>query len=362
MPKMKLAAPVKAERIKSGFEAYDGPTPSQRGVYRARLKVVKLKQNGTGSIGFAITAELEAAQNDVKNHKQFDGFAFFISSIIIQGPNGAQLKEASQNKLGNFFHAIGAKGVVDDILYDDGDLTKGVNVKKIAGKNPVNQIVNLDVVMEDFEGEKRPSANEIFVYEGKDKTERASEEAPSDEPWAEDVAVEEDEDEDYADEDGAEDEDSVEEDELRAELNRLRVPALRQRAKDVGANHIGNKPDVIDAIIAIELGADGPMALSDDEDEDDEDQEESDIAVEDDEEDEEDDEDEEDEDEEEDEEDDEEDEDREAELREELADLDRSALKTRVKEGNEAFKILKRHSDDDLRQAIVDIELNEIPF
>ena len=55
-------------------------------------------------------------------------------------------------------------------------------------------------------------------------------------------------------------------------------------------------------------------------------------------------------------------EEREAEIREALAGLDRNALKERLRGLSPSAKILKRHTDDDLRNQIVELEMSEPPF
>lgn len=55
-------------------------------------------------------------------------------------------------------------------------------------------------------------------------------------------------------------------------------------------------------------------------------------------------------------------EEREAEIRKALAGLDRNALKERLRGLSPSAKILKRHTDDDLRNQIVELEMSEPPF
>jgi hypothetical protein len=346
MPSFKLKG-SKAQEAKSGFEPYDGPVPSRNGFYRAIIKVMKWGANSSGSSGFSITAELQAAPGDPKNHAQFDGYPMFSRSIITESGDGGALKEGAQRNLDNLLAALGTKDEPDVVLADDdGDK---VDVKKIGGKNPIGAVVNIDLQMKMYEGERRPEVGGIYKYKEID--------AP-----AKSATVVTDDDDDEADlmegDDEAEETEGDEEYDARAEeLDGMKIVALRSLAKELGAKSSGTKEVVIEAILAAEFPEDEESDEDDAAEEPDEDD--ADEAEEADEDEAEDDEEEDDEAEEADEEDDEE---REARVAE-LADLNRVALKSILKEIAPDFTVLKRHTDDNLREQIISVEFaDDLPF
>lgn len=344
MPTFKLKG-AKAVEVKSGFEPYDGPEPTRNGMYRAAIKVMKHGQNSSKSEGFSITLELEAAAGDPKGHAQFDGFPMFSRSIITETADGSALKEGAQRNLSNLLAALGTKDEPDVVLdpNDDGDK---VNVLKIGGKKVVGAIVNVDVQMKMYEGERRPEVGGIYPYKEID--------APTGKGRAAALEPDEEPDEDESDllaTEAEEGEDETEEgdDEFaarQAELEALGIPALKAIAKEDGVGISGTKAALIERILDAEFAEEESDEDAEDEESEDADEAEDDEAEEVD-------------DEEEAEEDDEE---REARVAE-LAELARVALKAILKEIAPDFTVLKRHSDDELREQILGVEFAEdLPF
>lgn len=332
MPSIKRSG-VKAEEKKTGFESYDGPEPSKRGMYRARVTNVKLAHYKSGSQGLKVFLSLEAAKGDPKDHAKFDGFPI-ITNVVFGD------KEASLTKESNFYAAVGVKSEPTIVTTAElGDKGTDVDIKTIGGKTVEalrKAIVNADIKIGQYEGENRPEVDGIYVFRealGGPKTEVAFESDDEDE---------EDEDlleEDEVDEDEAEDDEEQTAEERTAELAGASLAELKTLATeeyDIDIKGL-KKAQIVEAIVAYEFDA---AVLDEDEEEDDE-EEEDDVEVE-----EEDDE----------EEDDEEDDDAEEERVAELADLDRNALKAIIKGHDPAFRVLKSHTEDDLRDAIIDIE------
>lgn len=342
MPSIKLPSGVKSQEVKSGFEAYDGPIPTQRGFYRAIIRSMKWGKNKGGSYGFTIVADLAAANGDPKNHAQFDGFTMFSHSIITETSDGSALKEGSVNNLSNLYFALDAK---DDpnivVAKGDADEEK-LDVLKFDGKTPIGRAINIDMGFEDYNGENRPTISGIFKFK---------EEASAGKKSRAVVA-----DEDGEDEDEIEEEDLQEDDEEYAareeELNSLKLAEVKAIAKELKVTG-ANKAAIIEAILDAEFPEDGAAVLDEDEEEDDEVEEIEEVEDEEEDDEEEDDE-------------EEEDEDDEAlqERSEELANFDRAALKKVVKEVAPDFTVLKRHSDEDIREAILAAEFgeDETPF
>jgi len=327
---------VKSKEVKSGFESYDGPTPTATGFYRAKIAKMEFRSNNSGSKGFWILAELEAEKGDPKNHAKFDGFPLFISSIITETADGSPLKEGSEANLSNLMFAL---GVPDEptVVTAPGKKEGNLVITKIGGKNPIGTVVNIDLGMEAYGDGTRPSSNGVFKFNGG----VGGEATPVDEePEDEDIEEEIDEEVD-ADGDPADDEYT----EREAELNADTLPNLRTIAKPLGVKTPGlKKPELVQAI----LDAEFESIPEGDEEEPEEDEEEVEV--------------EEDEEEAEEEEEEAEEEDPEAERAAELATFDRPALKAALKEVVPTAKVFKSTTDEDLVAQILAAEFGETPF
>ena len=348
MPSFKLKG-AKSQEVKSGFEPYDGPEPTRNGMYRGIIKVIKHGLNSSKSEGFSITLELEAAKGDPKGHAQFDGFPMFSRSIITESADGSALKEGAQRNLSNFLAALGT-GDEPDVVLDSNDDGDKVNVLKIGGKKPVGAVVNVDVQMKMYEGERRPEVGGIYPYKEID--------APTGKGRAAALEPDEDDESDLMEDTEADETEDTEagDDEFSAreeELNGLGIPALKKIAKELEIGISGTKAALVERIL------DAEFADEDDEDAADEDAEDEVDEADEAEDDEADDEDEDEDDEEED---DEEDAERVARVAE-LEGLDRIALKKILKEIAPDTTVLKRHTDADLREQILSVEFAEdLPF
>lgn len=323
MPSVKRTG-VKAAEVKTGFESYDGPEPTKRGMYRARISIFQFKQFRTGSQGFKIQVILEADKADPKGHKQFDGYPQFAN--IVFGD-----KEAMITRENNLYAALGLKDE-PTIVYDDkGDLEDGIDIKTLGGKS----LAALKKVYVNVDLKPRRDGQDGMevdgIYKLKEVAGTAKTVVPDEEP---------EEDEDLMEDEG-EDETEEAEESRADELAGAALTDLRALAKEYGIKSTGLKKDeLVDAIIDYE--ADLP-----EEDEAEEDEPEDDEVEEDDEP-----------------EDEEEDDERSARAAE-LADLDRVKLKTVLKKLSPDFVVMKRHTDDDIREAILTEEFgadDETPF
>ena len=345
MPKFKLSG-VKAVEQKTGFEPYDGPEPTRNGFYRGLIKVLKWGDNSSGSQGFSMTLELEAAPGDPKGHGVFDGYPMFSRSIITAGKDGEALKEGAQRNLSNFLAALGVKDEPEVILAEgDGDK---VDVKKIGGKNPIGIAVNIDLQMKLYEGDRRPEVGGIYKYKETDAptgTGRASVLDDEEEPEDESDLLDESEEAEETEGDEADEYDARAE-----ELAGLGIPALKKIAKELEIGVSGTKDKLIERILEAEFTEEEEAEDEeepDDEPESEDEEEAEDDEAEDDEEEEEDD----------------EDEAAKAERIAELAEINRVGLKKILKEIAPDTTVLKRHTDDDLREQIIAVEFEEdLPF
>jgi hypothetical protein len=344
MPSIKRA--VKSTEKKTGFEAYDGPEPLKRAVYRTKVKQINFKEFASGSQGFVILLELEAAKGDPKGHKQFDGFPLWTNLVLGD-------KEAMLARESNLYAAFGAKDE-PAIVFEEGALTGGVKVTSIGGKkNLIDTVVNADIKPVMYEGNLRPEVDGIYKFKEdgiKPAFPSASEQAETEDDEDDSEYEAEETEEDEAEDEGP----SQEEIDREAELKGMKIVPLRNEAKTLEIDTTGLKKDeLIEAILDAEFGEDEdeddqPMATADDEDEE---SEEEDEAEEDDEEEEE--------------EEEEEDLDASAEdtRKAELATFNRSELKAILKSSNPAFKVFKTTTDDALRDAIIAAEYgSETPF
>lgn len=338
MPSIKSRMPsgIKSQEVKTGFEAYDGPIPDKRGFYRAKITSMKWGKNSGGSYGFSIVANLEAASGDPKDHAQFDGMPMFSHSIITETADGSALKEGSVNNLSNLYAALGAKDDPDVIVAKGDPDESKLDVLKVDGKNPVGRYINIDLGFETYNGERRPTISGIFADKsdsGPSKAGKSASKFVADE--------EEPEDEDESDLTEDDEEFAAREEELNA-MTLAKIKAVAKELKVTGKN----KAELIDAILDAEFPEDGAAALDEEDEEEDDEVDEEEVD------------DEEEDDEEEDEEEDEEDDGR-AEREEELSGFNRVALKKILAEVDSSFRVLKKHSDDDLREAILAAEFDE---
>lgn len=322
---------AKARETKSGFEPYDGPIPKQKGFYRASLKSVKFGRKKSGSVGFSIVAELEAAAGDPKDHAQYDGYPLFIQSIITEGPSGEELKEGAHRNLENFLAALGT-GDNPNVVLEEGDWEdEPLNVKKIGSRNPAGAIVNIDLGFDTYDGEKRPTSNGIYICNDSAPSKKSSkvsaEELDDDDDLLDDVEYDESEELSY--------------EERESDLKKLSVSELKAILKaDYDLPVGGSKDELIDRILdheyVSEEDSDTPAVLDDEIDEEEEELEEE-I---------------------------EEDDDADRDQRsKELDGFDREALKKIIKSIEPDFKVFKSTTDENLREAILDSEFGEeVPF
>lgn len=348
---------------KSGFEPYDGPDPKP-GMYRAEIVKVAIRAAGTGTLGYNILVNFKAVKDE---HKKYDGFSTFVTLWMGDKENMIARESAFYKAItGKNYKNVADVNVVYEGSEEDFDTPAGAEVKKIDGVSPKGKIVKVNMQIEkggdkgDGSGEKyedRLRGNDIYPTNESAEAVKTPVAEPEEDEAEDDVYDDAEDDAGDAEVTDADLEAEIEERRKELRSRAYGLPKLREAAKAAGIETKGmDKTALVEAILEWEFAADDDDA-DDDEDEpstapvaDDEDE---DAAEEDDEEEdeEEDDEDEEDEDE----------DDPEAELRAELADLDRIALKKRIKGNDESFSVKKSMTDDDLRDTIVKQETGS-PF
>lgn len=238
MPSLKRN--VKDAEERTGFETYDGEEPP-KGIYRAKIKSVKIREASTGTMGFQVLAILEAREGSA--HSKFDGFPAWTNIWLTD-------KEANQAREKAFYRSVGASTDGEtNVVFED--LEDGGRVKKIGGKDPVGAIVKVDLKREDGYGMQ---GDTIYpVDPAKEKASKKSAPEPD----------EDDEDDLIEDDDTAEEDEGYTAEELRA----LSLPELRKLAKESGLEVKGlKKDDIVDSLIDF-------FAEGDDEDEDEDDDE-----------------------------------------------------------------------------------------
>jgi hypothetical protein len=307
----------------SGFDIYTGEEPP-RGGYRAVIKKCAIQKSKGDNLMYAIVVELKAKPGTPKS--QYDGWPSF-PYIVMTDTEGNLAREQA------FYMAICGKAdaevstVADASKFKPGDKQQ-TPVTKIGGQNPVGKIVNVQVKDETQEdGSTRKVVDRIFRVRDED---------------AEDTAADEPDIEDEDDED-AEGLPLYEEDDLRTKG----LPALRKILQDEFGMDVTEAKSLKtkDALVSAILEAQDEEA-DEDEDEDEEDPED----------------DPEEEEEEEDEEDEDDEEDPEEAVRAELADMDRTALKALLKKRKVEFRVTTKTTDDEIREALVPVLLEDPPF
>lgn len=351
-----------------GFTPYAGEDP-RPGVYRARLIKGAIREKGTGRLAYNWLYEFEAVKPE---HKKYDGYTGFCEILLGE-------EEWAQAREGAFVKAITGKSNFKNVNVaftgkeSDFKTSGGAPMTAFDGVKIENKIVNIDLRLEKertVEGKTYPAelrAQGILPWEK--PAAGADDDADDDEDYAEDGeddAAEMEGDESEEDEGDDEGEEMTDEEwEAAKEARRVELKSrafgLDKLKETLTANGVDikgmKKPEMVEAIIALEFPDDEGDEETDEIPDDQEiadqeaDSEESDEDDEDDEDDEEED------DEEEDDEDDDDTEDLEETLRDEAAGLDRTALKREIKALDEAAGFKKSESDDDLRDRLVALKL-----
>lgn len=315
---------------KSAFATYDGPPVPAGSGYRGVIKQVRVKESSSGNLYLNVTVE----HQDTGDRSKYNGAAQFIR--VMFGDH-----EETQARLSSFIKAATGKpgkGNTDVNIVDTDESARagtGSIVKTIDKVNPVGKAVRFDVRMGNASGGYEARLEGDMIRPDKDGPAASTKPiVPSEEP-----------DEEIEDEELEDDGDDLTREERAAELKKESLADLKAAAKEAEIDIKGlKKAEIVEAILDWEFDED-----SEGEDEEvDEDEELEDEELEEDSE-------------EEDEEDEEEEEDEVETLRSELADLDRTALKARIKSVDSEFRVLKSMTDDDLRNAIIE-KSTEAPF
>lgn len=329
MPKVLKA---RTKGVVRRFTPYDGPPlPERNGAYRGKITRATASKSSGGNIMMNFVVVFEAAPGDPR--AEYDGYAAFPR--VVMGEH-----EMLQERLQGLLLAVCGKEDAD--LKFTGDPTKFQSgdkqttpIESIGGVNPVGRIVNVYMQPKAAEDNypARMEADQIFPcrdqnsYAGS-KVDGATDpgEEPEEEPEeAEDDAV-------------------VAEAYSEEELKGKSIPALRKilveefDGDEDEAKELKTKSKLIAAILEAQEEAEDEDLEEEDEDLEEEGEEEEEDDAE------------------------EEEEDAEAAIREELADLDRKELKVKLKQLDPDAKVTTKMSDDDIRELIVPLALEEPPF
>ncbi len=322
MPSLKVSVNTEA---KSAFASYDGPQVPPADGYEGVIKNVRVKV-GKESGDPYLNVLLEHDTKDA-NRKQYNGAPQWIRV-------GFGEHDETQARLAAFVKAITGKANKEANIVDtDEDARKGTGslVKTIDGVKPDGKRVKFDVRARAAQNGYPESTEGDFIRRIIDAPADAGTADAAEEVGEEDLEVE-----------GEAAEEQTKEERI-AELKKESLVDLKAAAAEADIDIKGlKKLEIIEAIADWEFDE---AEAEDEAEEEDDDDEELDVDEEEEEADEE-----------------EDDVDPEAELRTELAPLDRTALKARLKEADAEAKILKKDTDDDLRDKIVNAELGEPPF
>lgn len=333
------------QEAKSSFLPYDGPTLVE-GSYTAVLKNPTLKKS-KNSDNYYINAVFEVDEPKNSDKAKFNGAAVWGMVHFMSEA------ESMQARYNSFLKAIGSSLNDPEIVFEsqeDADSGKGSKINSIGGVKFHGRKVRIVVRKRTEEGYS--DSFDVDLISKLDTTNISEDE---------DIEVEVEDEEQYED-DTDSDEDETEDDaeeraERAAELKKESLAELKAAAKEAEIDIKGlKKAEIIEAIVEWEF---------DDEDEDEEESEEVDphkpMYADGDEEEETEEEDEEEEEEVEEEEEEEEEADPTEALRAELQELDRTALKKRLKEIDADAKVFKSTTDEQLVEMIVE-KSDEAPF
>lgn len=333
---------VSAEELRDKHAGDDGVPVWPKGLFRLKAKRIKVKDNKNGDPRLNILFEISEKKGSGKD--SWNGYGFFDGFNVDGGTGDRFLKRWLVGMGLTWSDFVNKTKFVDT---DDDDVKEIVQIGniKFGSLATTDPLVFGALKVNPARGEYDESTgvsryiviNESDEEDGEEDEEPDEEDAESED---EDEAEDEDADSEEDDEEGGRDEEA--EEELLGKISGLTIPNLRKRAIRAGADGeevaaTKKKDELLDLIVLWEL-YDGTDPDEEDEDEDEDEEEEGEEEGEDEEE-------------------EEDGEDAEATIRAKLAGLDRNALKARLKAINEEFKVLKRHTDDDLRDAIVDGEM-----
>ena len=309
----------------SGFSIYDGDEPTP-GAYRAVIKQLNMQKSAGDNL--MVTGVLELKAKDGSAKKQYDGYPVFPMIPLTDAESNVQREQA-------LYLAIAGKKDADLVTEGDpakfkkGDKQK-TKILKVGGVNPIGMEVNVRLRLEadnreGANGAMQLKADQIFKVRDSEQ----SHEVP-----------EEDDIEEDGDEEGLP---LYEEEDLKSKA----LAALRKILVDefgmeeTEAKAIKTKAALVEKILELqEEDADADEEEDEEEDEDEEDESDED----------------------EDEEDEEEDDDPEHAAREELAGMERTALKVALKKRAVEFRVTTKTTDDEIREALVPSFLEDPPF
>lgn len=317
---VKLVKRDMSKAAESTFKVYDGDEPRPGG-YRAIVKQLNMQKSSGDNLMYAPVIELLAKPGSEK--AKYDGYAIFPTIPLTEN-------EHNQTREKAFYVAMTGKDVVSpNVDVDPGKFKPGdkqkAKVIDLNGIKPEGRIVSVNL-RRSTPTDDYPSRLECDLIFAARDADAGAEDAASDN-------IEDDE-----EVEGAEEDDILYEED---ELMEMGLPALRKilvdefGMKTPEAKLLKTKAALVETILNAQVD------MSDDEEEPEEDEDE-DEELEEEEEDDEEDEDDED--------------DPEAELRAELAELDRNGLKARIKKLNPDFKFLRSQTDADLIEHIVQTE------
>jgi hypothetical protein len=312
-----------------GFTPYEGSEPV-KGFYRAKIKKVSLqKAKSSDSLMFAVVAEFEASASR-PNAAQYDGYPAFM--YLTLGDHDA-LKEREQA----FYLTVSGKEKAN--IKTEGDANKlkrgeSTKVTSINGKDPVGSYGLVEMRLEEdkregHEGEQSMRADAIYPTRDQIAGKQVAGQSSA-------VADEDDEDLDE-DEDGNAVDEYTEEDLKGKSLAELR--RILSEEFEVDPSGIKGKANLVGEIL------DAQADLRDDDEDEDLDEEEDDEDLEDDE-------------------DEDEDEDQEAEIREEIQAMSRRDVQAGLKkyDVHKDRKFKKSETDEDLREELIQMRLQDPPF
>lgn len=331
MPKIKATVNPEAQ---NSFLPYDGPALVP-GSYDAVLKNPSIRESKAGNLYINAVFEVEEAKKSEK--AKFNGAGVW-GRIMFQHEN-----ENHQARFNSFLKAVGVPLKDADIAHEsDDDLatSKGSTVTAIGGKKIDGRKVRITLTTDSSSDTQNAVQVDLVTV-------RKNAEAAEDEEEDTSGPAEEAEDDDEDMEVEVDEETQAEMDAREKELKKTPLADLKEAAKEAGIEIKGlKKADLVEAILDWEFSdeedEDGEEEAEEEEDEDAEGEaEEGDEELDEEEEDE---------------------EDEEAVLRSELSELDRTALKKRLKAGAPDFKVFKSTTDEDLVGQIVHVELETTPF
>jgi len=186
MPKVKWEAAAADDALtasdvdsaESGFTPYSGDLPPA-GVYRFKLKRVKVETFGTGNMGLKVLMELDGSWKDA--HRKYDGAPVWANVVFTKG--AAAFVKAFGSAIG-----VTSAALLSNVVTDEKDLVTKIGTKKITEDTVV--YANIKKGRQDAESDWKSELNGTGFLPAPVASDAADEDEGSADPFEDEAETE----------------------------------------------------------------------------------------------------------------------------------------------------------------------------